>query len=217
MLGVCAALTILGPASAVVRYELQTPVYRDNFLIRDGNNPCRPNACTFPTSVTFTVSDAALDRGNISVSGRSAPLSETRLSGDAADLVDLQVASDRSVRVGGFYGIFDLRVSFAADQAVTDFFLNYDSDERGLRFRSIVGNIVSTDVLSDAFQPCGAGLCFITGRIEVSEPASMTLLGFGLLGIGSGASLLRRGQHDSAERLDLVVVDGGPVWNLIRT
>ena len=177
-----AAALDVGPAQATVRYELQSQVYRDTF----DPSPCRPEPCRFPTPVDFTVSDAAISRGSISVRGRSENLrDETVFSGEVGDLMDFRAAGDPFVRDVNFYGTFNLQVSFAADRSVTLFSLDYFGTGDDLRLLSISGNLVSGGLASDRFQVCSAGSCFITGRIEVREPASMALLGFGLFGLAA--------------------------------
>ena len=186
-----AAALDAGPAQATVRYELQSQVYRDVLADRYGYNPCGPEACRFPTQVDFTVSDAAIARGGISVQGSSSDGRDpTSVSGDVDDLINLRVALDNPVLARDFRGRFALRASFALDRSVTAFDLYYRGDAGDLRLLSISGNLVSGDLASDRFQVCSIGSCFITGRIEVFEPASMALLGFGLFGL---AAIRRRG------------------------
>ena len=185
-LGFCATMAAVALAQAAVRYELQSQVFltlRPEFSV-GGGYPAR----SFP--LTFTISDEAVSRGSISVSGRDGRSGQGEgtfpLSGDAVDFVSLQAASNEVITPQRVTGNFNLQASFAADRSVTSFFLEANGTFENIVLKSIDGNLVGSSFFaSDRIQACTGTNCFIAGRIEVPEPAGAALLSFGLLGLAA--------------------------------
>ena len=175
-----------------MRYELQSQVLTTSLLsvaeVFAGGRA--------PLPLTFTVSNDAVSRGSFGISafGTFDRQVET-ISGDVADFVSLQyrgpVYTPLFVR-----GALDIQVAFAPDRSVTSFYLSLADYSDVFTLRSIAGNLVGTTQFGlDSIYPCGTDSCFVAGRIEVPEPASMALLGFGLLGLAA----VRRGNHRVGE------------------
>ena len=182
-LGLCAAVAGTGPAVAAVRYELQSQVLTTSLPnvaeVFAGGRP--------PLPLTFTVSDDAVSRGNFSTRGFGSFDGQVdRITGDVADFVSLQYRSGPVYTPLFVRGLLDVQVTFMPDRSVTGFYLEFADYSDVFTLRSITGNLVGTTRFGlDSISPCGPDSCFVAGRIEVSEPASMALLGFGLLGLAA--------------------------------
>ena len=190
-LSFCAAVAAASPGSAAVRYELQSEVMTTSL----------PSVAAVAATgykflpFTFTVSDEAVSRGSFNIRGSGSFFGNVySIAGDVADFVEFRYRQGPTYTPLNIRGLLDMRVAFAPDRSVTDFYLDFGDYSDDFTFRSIAANLVGTVRLgADSIQPCGIDNCFVAGRIEVPEPASLALLGFGLFGV---AATQRRARRD---------------------
>lgn len=201
----CVAIAGTAPAEAVVTYQLQDVT----------TTTTRPEFPLAPRPFSFTVSDAAVARGDTGVIRRNWYLGSLfdaqGPTGDVSDLLGVNLLTQGVnpsplAREG-----YVFQASFAPDRSVTGFTFGFVSDfalyDTGMR--SVDGNLVRGGYASEG-PACGnsfspSSICTLTGRLEIAgvpvaavpEPASMTLLGVGLLGLAavSGRTKLRSGRN----------------------
>ena len=195
LLGAGAAAAAAGPAEAAVQYDLVDQSYA--FVVPPGNAAFTTPP---PFDLQLTVSDVAVARGSLAVNvdANTRPLA---LSGDAGDLVSLRASADvyQPGRASS-RGFANIELSFGAAGDVTASAIRYFGDLSGASLRgtgdAIAGFYVTENggcpgndsseqcSVSGALVRTGASATGVKGA-AVPEPASLALLGCGLVGLAA--------------------------------